>query len=282
MAVSGMNALNLLASRILTARDEGKEMAGLVVVDSNLTCQDFWANFEEIIQSRVPIEGGTLTKIAKIFSSAVSDTAETRSPTKEDVVARIKALVSDKKDLYFPVFKSGSTTEKRLIDHMSLFDTELADGLSWLSSNETFAAIQEVFMRGHFKFLRLDLTEPEPCRALGRALQTNGLTVDTLYLSNVLEYLSDAALPAYRESVRHLLSPRTLVIDTIPRCPCEYRRFNPTQRLRENEGLSVDELFLPNPRHEEPPASYMYISAIVDGRPAYFRVRVAIVTNSSQ
>jgi hypothetical protein len=222
LAVSGIFALNILAARIEASRAHGSEISGLVIVDRSPLVERFWIELSKIITEER--RGRKQTRIATIL--------------------QIKELISTKKDYFFDTSSPQSIQSNFLLTYnLRRFREEIQSGVSFASTDEKFNSIQEFFSENRVRFLRLDITNPSSFQALGAVLRVNQLYVDTAYFSNILQCTDDVA--NFQASTEEVMSPDTIVVDTVPVCNCEIEVKGYVQRVREREGLSARELFIP-------------------------------------
>ncbi|MBN1869732.1 MAG: SAM-dependent methyltransferase [Candidatus Omnitrophica bacterium] len=75
-------------------------------------------------------------------------------------------------------------------DGKTVYDKELERPDSWLGSDESYDYINRMFSEDRLFFLRADLRDTALFQALGEWLIAEGLKAETIYLSNVHQYLS--------------------------------------------------------------------------------------------
>lgn len=177
VAVSGFFGLNLLAQRSMVT---GSKME-LVMFDISEKVGAFWNFVEETVRKTESVEKAR---------------------------AEILAHVEANQKFYIPNTEIYEMT-------IAGFQSELARGLSWLSSDKTYAVAREVFIENRFAFLRLDLREPIPFQTLAQAL---GKRKVILYLANTYEVMrTKADQKAFVEGVGSLIvREETCVVDTEP------------------------------------------------------------------
>jgi hypothetical protein len=109
-------------------------------------------------------------------------------------------------------------------------------GSSWLSSEESYSRIQQIFQNKNFVFIRGDLFKSETTKKVAEILQQKGLFLDTLYLSNLREYAEvQNRLDSFRSAVKELqviCDENTYLVDTRPRCDPLHTCSPLTQRMR--------------------------------------------------
>jgi len=117
---------------------------------------------------------------------------------------------------------------------------EIGAGKSWLSSDDNFEKIQEIFQKNRFHFLPYDLTDTQAFEALGKVCHENGIVFRLCYISNVYEYLDNAnQRDAFAQSLDQVIAPKTVVINT------RNRQARLTQFVQRTNGRPARELFLP-------------------------------------
>ena len=82
------------------------------------------------------------------------------------------------------------TSRLEVLSHITekypnLFEKDIEEGLSWLSTEEQFESIRKIFEANQFAFLRIDFKDREPCAQIGKILKNNQLQVDVIYTSNI-------------------------------------------------------------------------------------------------
>lgn len=181
LGVSGMFLLNVTAIRGCADRP----IENVVVLDRSQRVEHFWKEMQPIVA---------------------------QSQTRHEVIAKIKALMQREGERYL---SGGKLPWNRLVEiENDLLFWEIACGDSWLASDESFAKIQALFQRNCFIFKRLDLADREAIHSLCEIFRERKITLDTLYISNVLELLSAEEICPYVENLEELTAPETYVIHT--------------------------------------------------------------------
>lgn len=186
IGVLGFCILNIAAMRLLNPQST---LRNIIVIDRGGITKTFWLHASNIIRS---------------------------SQTKEECLARICANVFLLKDHYFPEDGGNRSGDYAYAVGCKL-KKEISKNLSWLSDDERFFLIKQIFDNNRFQFFRLDFSEQSSFAPFIHAFEALHLQTDTLYLSNVHEYLVDDDLQTYASIVERLLSRGTILIDTVPR-----------------------------------------------------------------
>lgn len=140
-------------------------------------------------------------------------------------------------------FFMESPTEQAGVSYED-FITEIRQGLSWLSCKKRFSIILELFRQHHFFFVRADFSDPVVMQKLQRRLAEGLMHLDTLYLSNVREYVSvDGRITSFQNSMRSFISPQTLLIDTDIREGGVYGSTRLVQRVGRLGNIAVSHYF---------------------------------------
>lgn len=94
-------------------------------------------------------------------------------------------------------------------------DAEIEREGSWLASDDSFRTIQNLFKEGRVAILRLDVRDREKFAKIGSWLSENKLECDTLYVSNILDWIherSPADMFKVRSALSRVLKDRTTII----------------------------------------------------------------------
>lgn len=183
---SAFFGLNAAAARILKFPQTSFT---LIAFDYSTIIECFWKKFNKII---------------------------CKAKTKEETISHVITLIEKEAHCFFhPKMRAQLKATV-----LQAFKTEIEEGLSWLSSNESFTAIQNVFKTNRFIFFPLDFSDTTKVSALGQRLKELSLKLDFVYLSNIREALETErkSLEIFRKSIAGLNAPKeTIFIDTIPR-----------------------------------------------------------------
>jgi hypothetical protein len=190
IGVSGFFTLNMASVRGIKAAHNAAEIDTIIMIDRSTRVEHFWTQMKGIIAE---------------------------SATSIEATSKVIELIEREKERYYKNEKQPPHFHAdRYIE--GLHD-DIRSSQSWLSSEDQFTKIKRIFARGRFVFKRLDLLEPSSFLRFAVVLSSNGLQVDTLYISNVAEYVSrsPALLSKLAASVSFLIAPETLVVHTRPR-----------------------------------------------------------------
>ncbi len=90
----------------------------------------------------------------------------------------------------------------------------LIKGTSWLSREDRFSRIKEIFSNNRFAFIRMDITDNKAVRALQAIHDSNGLIADIMYLSNIINFIQAEDLEKFGCALSILTTSKTIFIDT--------------------------------------------------------------------
>ena len=94
-----------------------------------------------------------------------------------------------------------------------IIDQELNRPGSWLSTDEGFSYIQKLAKDGKISIVVADIRDEQKFQELGNILKQNAVSIDTLYVSNIAEWMSTSEdKENFVKSVNHLISPQTKLI----------------------------------------------------------------------
>ena len=105
----------------------------------------------------------------------------------------------------------------------------LTDGISWLSSDESFSYVQSMFKNKRIIFLPLDVRDEVKFKIIVDWLKHNDLHVDTFYTSNIYRFLNDPpnnlftlfgglrlargeSTDRYRNNLQSVVNPQTFLV----------------------------------------------------------------------
>ncbi len=194
LGTSGLFNLNAASIR--------KNIEYIVIFDRSYVVQRFWHLFRTIIIA---------------------------TPDREETVKRLEAMINENKELFFGNMRSRKfkSLNELAIRHIEKLQKEISDKISFLSDDIKYNRIREIFLKGNFRFLRMDLNDPGSFIKLGKDFRKKGLFVDILYASNARDYCNDEN---YILSLMPFIFRTTVLIDTYPR----YLRRGLEQRVRQN------------------------------------------------
>lgn len=142
--------------------------------------------------------------------------SESRDLFKQRMIIYLNSLEGAKKDLFFHWDQHGSPTER--------VEGELLREGSWLQTEESFLYMKALALKGHLIAITEDITNFESFSRIRKFLDRNNLVIDTLYLSNICNFMKTASQKnAFVKSVEQLLANDTIFIN----CP-KLRSLNTT------------------------------------------------------
>lgn len=89
---------------------------------------------------------------------------------------------------------------------------ELNKPNSWLASDEKFEFIKKMFAEKRIVFLGVDFKETPIFSKINQVIRDNGLSLDTLYLSNVIDWLEQSDRRSFFDSINAVVNEDTQVI----------------------------------------------------------------------
>lgn len=114
---------------------------------------------------------------------------------------------------------------------------------SWLSSNESFDHIKNLFLEGKIVALTIDLTNEDKFDTLSRILKSNQLEVDTIYLCNSSHFIPEDKQELFARSLNHLMHDKTFLIHCPSVLPFKHTLADemhlPIQELQNSRRQSV-------------------------------------------
>lgn len=217
IGVSGFFTLNAASIRASKVEDKAKEqIEHIILIDCSKRVHDFWMNMRKIIEK-------------------ANNHLETAEETKK--------LLLEKKDFYY----GGSprhSSETIANGFITRLEDEISSGLSWLSNKERFQKIKDIFDRGNFTCLQVNLCEQEAMDAISETMTEKGMTLDAFYTSNVRDYAEqDGLLSSFQKSLNRIITPKAFIIDTRPTKNAYNQKNLPQQRLIRRNTSSMKECF---------------------------------------
>ena len=98
-------------------------------------------------------------------------------------------------------------------DQREEIKSELTQDGSWLSSDEGFKYIRNLVLKDKISVLSMDVRDTKRFKLISKLFQDNGIVVDTLYLSNICDYMFKPLDKArYSDTVHALIEQNTLII----------------------------------------------------------------------
>jgi hypothetical protein len=112
----------------------------------------------------------------------------------------------------------------------------LNQSYSWLGSDESFNFIKNIFRENRCLFIKLNILNHEDIIKISRWLESKQLTIDSMYLSNISEWLDFRGQLAYKANVNLLLrqiNSQVFIIDA--KFPTKSKKLSgPPLRVSEN------------------------------------------------
>lgn len=197
LATSGFFALNAIAAR---GKQHQQNLDYIVMIDYAKSVQTLWEQTSVIIkqnaqydQAKQAIEKLVTDKTNEFWSACTCDNQDCKNKNSQRL----------------------ASISIRNLNH------EIQSGISWLSSQPAYEKVKHIFDANHFVFKRIDLFDAHSVRMLSQTINQLGLTVDTIYLSNIREYAEFRnRLPDFHTSMSELsqsITDKTLVVETQPR-----------------------------------------------------------------
>lgn len=146
-----------------------------------------------------------------LVNEFLNETAKivTETSCREKAIENISSHIVQKNGSYFQ--DQPNAAERKV----GLLREEIVEGTSWLSTDESYHHIRNLFLLERVAIKRLDLCDPEAMKLLAAAIKTHQLSVDTFYLSNVHEYASlEGQESQLYEGVGSLISPSSYIINS--------------------------------------------------------------------
>jgi hypothetical protein len=132
---------------------------------------------------------------------------------------------------------------------------ELTRPGSWLASEESFQSIKKLSESGRLLFLNVNILDKEAFLGFKTWLDTNHLELDTLYTSNIIDWLQDGLQrQAYLLNLQTISTPNTRFVEAISIIPTRSKKPQPKQEPIQHtyQGIKVKELFpAPAPETKE-------------------------------
>lgn len=167
-----------------------------------------------------------------------------RSKTRFDVILAIEALLKKESTRYFEEWGMKDSIDATAKGECEAFQANIAEGISWLSHDEKFNRIKEIFHRNCFVFARVDLFNVISMCRFKRLLEENNLTLGLAYLSNISQFCSE--YESYTTGMNRILLPTTYVISAH-----SLLYDLPTQIIRQRKNLPLELLCFPEWEGEE-------------------------------
>jgi hypothetical protein len=111
-------------------------------------------------------------------------------------------------------YSSETTSEETIADDLENYNFAIRQYPSWLATDAGYEHIKNVFKKGNFAFVKMDIIDTETCKKLKQVFENFSLKLDTIYLSNVHNFIRIQDYPKYAQSLELLLSDNTIIVDT--------------------------------------------------------------------
>ncbi len=126
----------------------------------------------------------------------------------QKMVGHLNGLQGEERRVFFHKDQTGLPTER--------IEKELRREASWLGSDENYRFVRQLACDERLVALTEDITHWETFSQMRAYFDKSGLVVDTLYLSNICQFMrTPAKEEAYKKTVECLQSKETLLIS----CP---------------------------------------------------------------
>lgn len=126
----------------------------------------------------------------------------------QKIVGYLNGLQGEERRIFFHKDQTGLPTER--------IEQELRREASWLGSDENYRFVRQLACDERLVALTEDITHWETFSQMRAYFDKSGLVVDTLYLSNICQFMrTPAKEEAYKKTVECLQSKETLLIS----CP---------------------------------------------------------------
>jgi MYND finger len=151
-----------------------------------------------------------VSKVTRIFWKNATPLIR-ESTSREDCAQRIIKDLEKNIDVYYPKMQRYGFP---MTTYISLVARKLQEPASFLSDKDRFEKIKKIFDLNHFVFLHLDLADTGACREIRNHLNKLKLKItNTIYLSNIIEFILPADLDNYGKSLELLATETSIVID---------------------------------------------------------------------
>jgi hypothetical protein len=163
-----------------------------------------------------------------------------KSSNRLEFVSNFKAFLEASSDKLF-----GLPPEEmsKLFD----IDAELIRPGSWLSSEASFQVIKNLSTKGRLLFLNVDITDKEAFTQLKTWLDTNHLELDTLYASNIIDWLkTELSKQSYLLNLKMVSTLNTRFIQAHTPTPRKSKKPQPKQEPVQHLTKGVDTMALPS------------------------------------
>lgn len=231
IGTSGLHTLNIAAFRGIENSSTSGEIKYIIIFDRSRRTEHFWQEAEKII---------------------------TFAQDRFQAMEYITQLVLNNAEFYFSGNKSCDSPAIQAKGAVYHLEFDYHHGHSCFSQEKTFRRIQDIFRKKNFFFLRIDVQDTAAFSALAKCINKFQLHVDTLYVSNIAEFVEETknGLRKFQESMKGLIQNNTYIIDTKERPEGLLSNKHPLQRIRqitmkEEAKAPVEEIFKGSPKEIE-------------------------------
>ncbi|WP_059360397.1 LIC_10091 family protein [Parachlamydia acanthamoebae] len=170
-----------------------------------------WYNFDMMVQRNSnygliidfnPQNAKFIEKTMEIIQSS-----GTREIFKQKMIHYLNSLHGKQRELFFHEDQQGLPTDR--------IEKELSREGSWLENEKSYLFIQKLVSRGAIIPITEDLSHYETFAKIRNTLDRHDIVIDTLYLSNVSNFIAEDQKASFTKSVKQLLNKEALFIN----CP---------------------------------------------------------------
>jgi hypothetical protein len=194
-----------------------------------------WYNFD-IIWARKSTYGLIIDfnpKNAEFIQKTIEfiNFSESREVFKKTMINYLNSLKGKNRDVFFHSDQCGLPTDR--------IEKELFREGSWLGCEESYLYLKELISRGRLIPITEDIRNTEKISKIRAFLDKNNIVIDTLYLSNVCNFMGTSKeRSSFSKSVKSLLHDNTLFIQ----CPKMQSRNQNTITLKQKVILGREVL----------------------------------------
>lgn len=141
----------------------------------------------------------------------IINASESRDLFKQNMIAHLNSLKGKARDLFFHWDQQGLLTDR--------IEKELSREGSWLQTEESYLFIKRMVSRERVIAITEDITNFENFSSIRKFLDRSDIVIDTLYLSNVGNFMrTDQDKTSFESSVKSLLNNNTIFINCPKAC----------------------------------------------------------------
>ncbi len=168
-----------------------------------------WLNFDILAERKTPFAilcdfDPNMVALLDLMEQAIQ-----RSKTPEEFMKNFWSNLSSQTELKFQGFLG---LDGSLIDYKIFYNQMNEKG--WLSSQEKFQTIKEMYAQDRIIHRLLDITDEESFDKINKWAKNHSLAFDTLYTSNIPEWLysSNINTDKMHKNTEKIIDPQTIVI----------------------------------------------------------------------